>query len=128
MATQLMTAAEIHDFGVEAVFKQLQKDGYEILGCNSDIGKNPQIVAKKDNLLKFILVRTACYPNKGSLESKAEALQAIIHAESNNATCYFASVGIANAEGKSDVEMAVAVKGAGFFIAYEGLVILARPQ
>lgn len=126
MPVQVMSASEIHDFGVETVFRQLQSDGHEILAVNTNLEKNPQIVAKKDGRLQFILVRTACYPNKGALESDAIALQAIAHADSNKATCYFASVGIANSSGRTDAEMAVPEKGAGFFVAYEGLVILTR--
>lgn len=126
MPTQLMSAAEIHEFGIEVVFQQLQKDGHEILAVNTDLGKNPQIVAKKDNQLQFILVRTACYPKKGEIENDSVAMQAIAHADLNNATCYFASVGIANSSGKTDSEMAVPTKGAGFFVAFEGLVILTR--
>ena len=44
---QLMTADEIHDFGVEVVFDQLKKEGYEMQSVNTKVGINPQIVAKK---------------------------------------------------------------------------------
>lgn len=38
----------------------------------------------------------------------------------HDALACFASVGIANAGGKSEAEMSVPEKGAGFFIAYTG--------
>jgi len=121
---QLMTEDEIHDFGVEVVFGQLKKDGYEILSVNTDRTMNPQIVAKKDGERAFIVVRTACYPNKGVMESEELAFKMIDHADKNGAICYFASVGIVNAEGQNDEEMSRPVKGAGFQVSYEGLLTL----
>lgn len=121
---QLMTAAEIHDFGVEVVFKYLRDEDYEILAVSTALGVNPQITARKAGKLAFIVVRTACYPGKGRIASKAEAMQCIAHADKHRAICYFASVGIANASGAPDQEMSQPVKGAGFHVAYEGLVVL----
>lgn len=126
MQKQLMSAEEIHAFGIEVVCKYLQKDGHEIIEINTTPGINPQIVARKDEGLEFIVVRTACYPDKGQIESEQLALQCIAHADRHHAICYFASVGIANAQGATEQEMALPIKGAGFYVAYEGLVILTR--
>ena len=119
-----MTQSEIHDFGVEAVFGFLKKQNYEIDTVNTDITKNPQIVAKRNGQLHFIIVRTACYPSKGKIESDQLTLQFIEHADKNKAVCYFASVGIANSDGKNDLEMAIPVKGAGYYVSFDGLEIL----
>ncbi len=105
-------------------FGHLKKEGYEILSVNTDRTMNPQIVVKKDGQLAFIVVRTACYPNKGVIESGELELKLIDHADKKGAICYFASVGIANAEGQNDEEMSRPVKGAGFHVSYEGLLIL----
>lgn len=93
MQKQLMSAEEIHAFGIEVVCKYLQKDGHEIIEINTTPGINPQIVARKDEGLEFIVVRTACYPDKGQIESEQLALQCIAHADRHHAICYFASVG-----------------------------------
>jgi methanogenic corrinoid protein MtbC1 len=61
MASELMTAAEIHDFGIEVVFNYLKKEGHEIVSVNTNVGVNPQVLAKKNGQLEFIVVRTACY-------------------------------------------------------------------
>jgi hypothetical protein len=90
---ELMTGDEIHDFGIEVVCTQLQKEGHEIVSVQSKFEENPQIIATKDGRLKFITVRTACYPSKGKLESKQLAFELIAHADMHKATCYFASVG-----------------------------------
>ncbi|HSS47035.1 MAG TPA: hypothetical protein VLL03_06455 [Burkholderiales bacterium] len=126
MKKELMTAQEIHDFGIEIVFKQLQKEGHKILSVNIELGTNPQIVARKDGQIEFIIVRTACYPNRGEIESAELALQCVAYADKADAICYFASVGIVNADGKTETEMGTPVKGVGFHAMYEGLLILTR--
>jgi len=118
-----MTKAEIHDFGVEVVFGFLQREGHEIVAVNTDLAVNPQVVARKDGQLEFVVVRTACYPDKGTLEPSAKA-SCIAHAEKSGAICYFASVGIANASGTNDAEMALPVKGAGYYVAFNGIELL----
>ena len=118
-----MTSAEIHDFGVEVVFGYLQKEGHEIVSVDTDPEMNPQIVAKKDGQLEFIVVRTAVYPKKGALDQQTK-IKLIDHTLRAGAVCYFASVGIANASGTNDAEMSRAEKGAGFHIAYNGIEIL----
>lgn len=120
-----MTLEEIHDFGIEIVFDQLKKDGYEIQNVNTNIDMNPQIIAKKGCQLAFIAVRTACYPEKGKLEEHVN-FQMIEHADNHGAIPYFASVGIANADAKTDEDASVPVKGARFHVAYEGMLIIAR--
>ena len=126
MAKKLMTKSEMQDFGIEVVCNYLKKDGHEIVSVNTDIALNPQAVARKNGHLEFIIVRTACYPSKGQIESDEIALHCIEHAEKHKAICFFAGVGIANADGKNDAEMAVPVKGAGYYISFEGLLILTR--
>ena len=121
--TELMNIAEIHDFGVEVVFGFLQREGHEIVAVNTDPAINPQIVAKKDGQLEFVVVRTACYPAQGTLEPLGRA-KCIEHADKSGAICYFASVGIANASGANDAEMACPVKGAGYHVAFKGIELL----
>lgn len=117
---ETMSDVEIHDFGVEVVVTQLKKEGIEIKAVNTGLETNPQIVAVINNHLAFIAVRTACYPEKGVLQ-KSEHSKLLQHADSQNAIPYFASLGIANAEAKTDPEMSIPIKGAGFHIAYNGL-------
>ena len=119
-----MTIDEIHHFGIEIVFNQLKKEGYEIQSVNTEIGLNPQIIAKRDGLA-FIVVRTACYPEKGKLENSVH-FKMIEHADKHGAIPYFASVGIANADAITEDEMSIPVKGAGFYVAYEGIWIITR--
>jgi hypothetical protein len=125
MKQELMTPLEIHDFGIEVVVNYLREQGHEILEANSRLGTNPQVVATKDGHCLHVVVRTACYPEKGEIESDEVALRCIEWARKHGATCHFASVGIANAtDGQNEEAMRIPVRGAGFYVAFEGLVIL----
>lgn len=121
---EIMTIEEIHNFGIEVVFNQLRGEGYEIKSVNPEYGMNPQIIAKKGSELAYIAVRTACYPEKGQLEESVH-FQMIEHADKHGATPYFASVGIGK-DGPTMDDMSVPTKGAKFYVAYEGLLILTR--
>lgn len=50
----------------------------------------------------------------------------IDHADKHDAIPYFASVGICNSNGKNEEEMSLPVKGAGFYVSYEGMLIITR--
>lgn len=118
-----MSKEEIHDFGIEVVVNSIKTEGYEIIDVNTKTGINPQIVAKKDDQNIFIAVRTECYPNKGVLEESVH-FDMIEHSKKHNAIPYFASVGIANSDGKTEEEMGQPIRGGGFYVAYEGLLII----
>jgi hypothetical protein len=121
---ELMTESEIHDFGVETVFGYLKKEGYTIEAVNTDLSKNPQIVAKKDDDLCFISVRTACYPKKGEIATEAEFFSILDGAQKHKAIPYFAAVGLCYADAKDEKEAGMPFKGAGFHISFDGLLIM----
>lgn len=122
----LMTPEEIHEFGIQIVAQELEKEGNQVIGVNTTLAENPQVIAKVKGELALVVVRTAVYPGKGEIESDELALQLIAHAHAHRATCYFASVGIANMEGTNDAEMSVPVRGAGYHVAFEGLQVMTR--
>lgn len=121
---ELMTEAEIHDFGVEVVVGYLQKEGYAIEGINQNLGHNPQILARKGNLYKFVAVRTACYPNKGKIATPEEFMNLVKHAEKHGALPYFAAVGICNADSYTAEECGTPVKGAPYHIMFDGILLM----
>jgi hypothetical protein len=127
----LMTPADIHAFGIEIVFKQLEKDEWiiETADALADIHCEPQIVASKDGERAFFVVRTAVYPNRGRFEEGNEVYETLVrHAKAHGASCYFASVGIANSEGKSESEMSVPVKGVAYNVEFNGLLKMELPE
>lgn len=128
--SELMTEADIHAFGVEILFKQLEKDGWNIVSVDieADLASEPQIVANKDGESAFFIVRTGLYPGRGRFDEGREAFETLVrHAKAHGANCYFASIGIANSEGKTDEEMAVPVKGVGYNVQFDGLVKMELP-
>ena len=124
---EMMTREEIQDFGVQIVYEEMARDGYEILGANPSLAMTPQIVARKNGRLCFVVVRTDIYPNKGKLADDREAFYNLEHAERNNALCYFASVGICNsaaADAGDEKAMGIPVRDGGFYVDFEGLKVL----
>lgn len=127
---ELMREADVHAFGIEIVFKQLQEAGWAIESADvyADRTIHPQIVANRDGETAFFVVRTAMYPGRGRIEGEEVFQHMVRHAASHGATCYFASVGIANSEGKTEEEMTLPVKGVAYHVAFDGLVKMALPE
>ena len=121
-----MTREEIHDFGVQIVCEAMAEGGYEIIGSNPSLAVTPQIVARKKGRLCFVVVRTDIYPNKGKLTDR-EIHHNLQHAERNDATSYFASVGICNATATDDSDeerVRIPARGAGFYVDFDGLKVM----
>lgn len=127
---ELMTTDNIHAFGVEIVCKQLQEAEWIVESADvfSDPLTQPQIVAHKDGEIGFFVVRTAMYPDRGRIEGEEVFQTQVRHASAHGAACYFASVSIANSEGKTEAEMSVPVKGVAYHVAFDGLVKMALPE
>ena len=127
---ELMTEAEIHAFGVEIVFKQLDEAGWAVESADvfAERETHPQIVANKDGETGFFVVRTEMYPARGRIESEQVFQTLVRHAKAHGASCYFASVSIANSEGKTEEEMSVPVKGIAYNVAFDGLVKMELPE
>jgi hypothetical protein len=116
-----MSREELHFLGIKVVYKDLVDNGYEVLNVRKEMDVNPQILAKKEDTLYLIVVRTATYPDMGILLPDT-ASSVNLHALRHNAICRFASVGIANANGHNDEEMGKPVVGGEFYINYKGLM------
>jgi hypothetical protein len=118
---EVLTDEELHFLGIKVVFKSLTDDGYKVLQVRKEADVNPQILATKEGVRYFIVVRTARYPDMGILTPEVAA-KVLIHAKKNKATCMFAGVGIANGNEDSDVSMSQPVKNGEYFINYKGLL------
>ena len=118
---EALTDEELHFLGIKVVFKALTDDGHKVLQVRKEFNINPQILATKEEVRYFIVVRTARYPDMGILTPEVAA-KVLMHAKKNNATCMFAGVGIANSNEESDVDMSQPVKNGEYFINYKGLI------
>ncbi|MDT0691047.1 Na(+)-translocating NADH-quinone reductase subunit F [Salegentibacter sp. F188] len=87
---------QLHNVAMNIVGDDLEANGYEFLGVNSKLKRNPQFVALKDKKLHFVIVRAIQYPenpknfDRGFMESMKE------HALKFNARTFYAGVGLAN--------------------------------
>ena len=80
------------------VGEDLEKQGYEFLGVNSSLKKNPQFVAIREGKLFFIIVRAIEYPFDPS-EVDAIFYQSIKEqALKFKARTFYAGVGLANSK------------------------------
>lgn len=116
----MMTSEELHFMGLKVVYKELKDKGYEVLQVRNEMDINPQILAKKENQFIFVIVKTAYYPHMGLLEPETAAQVAKL-AIKHKALCYFSSIGVANAKGETEEEMAKPVTGGEYYINYEGI-------
>jgi len=127
---ELMLESDVHAFGIEIVHKQLVEAGWDIQSADvyAERTEHPQIVATRDGEFAFFVVRTAMHPGRGRIEGE-EVFQHLCRlARDHGASCYFASVGIANSEGKTEEEMTVPVKGVAYHVAFDGLVKMELPE
>jgi hypothetical protein len=117
---QLMGSEDLHFLGIKAVYKNLVDNGYEVLNVRKEMDVDPQILARQNGKMVFIVVRTATFPDMGVLMPQVAA-RVGAHARKHQALCYFASVGIANAKGNIDDEMAQPEIDGEYYINYKGL-------
>lgn len=114
-----MNNEELHFLGIKVVYKDLVDKGYEILNVNKELGAEPQILARHNGQYVMVVVKTERYPHMGHLQPHVAANVRTL-ANKHNAICYFGSVGVANAKGETEEEMAKPVMGGEYFINYDG--------
>ncbi len=132
-----ITPASLHAIGVKAVDAYLKRVGHTVLTVNLHPGSDPQIVARIDKTLAFIIIRSAVYPRLGRLYTGAVIRRLVAHAGAHKAFCYFAGLGIAgmdeelvnNAvrEESFPAGMVMEVEGTVYFISFSGLELLTTP-
>jgi len=110
---------ELHNLAMNIVGTRLEEMGYEFVAVNSTLKKHPQFVLfKKGEPTIFVLVKAT--PNLQNPSSYDEIwMQTFVeHAKRQDASVWFAGVGLANAE---SVEMPV-FKDRPYYVAFEEFV------
>lgn len=95
---QLLTEQELHNLAMNIVGEDLQSQGYEFLGVNSKMKKNPQFVALKGKILHFIIVRAVTYPQDAHSYDPVFMQTIKEHALKFEAKAYYAGVGLGSGE------------------------------
>ena len=113
-----LTVQELHNLAMNIVGRRLEDEGYEFMGINSKLGKNPQFVCLRDKQLHFIVVRNILYPNDPTVYDEVIVNQVKEHALKHEAKTYFAGVGLYNA---SDQTLPVYLNES-YIVDYHGLI------
>tara|TARA_Y100000780_G_C13379175_1_gene299680 strand:+ start:94 stop:456 length:363 start_codon:yes stop_codon:yes gene_type:complete len=116
MAEEL-TEQELHNLAMNIVGEDLEAQGFEFLGVNSQLKRNPQFVALKDKVLHFVIVRAVSYPEKPEDYDPVFMQTIKTHADKFEAQTYYAGVGLGNA---TDYGKPVE-KGTDYSVVYKGL-------
>jgi hypothetical protein len=93
-----LSEQELHNLAMNIVGKDLEEKGFEFLGVNSKLKRNPQFVALRDKKLHFVIVRAISYPQDPKTFDKALMNKIKEHATKFNAKTFYAGVGLANSK------------------------------
>ncbi|WP_029035233.1 hypothetical protein [Salinimicrobium terrae] len=112
-----LSEQELHNLAMNIVGKDLEEQGYEFLGVNSEFKRDPQFVALKNKKLHFVIVRAIEYPYDPR-EIPMIFLETIKqHALKFDACTFYAGVGLANSK---DYELPVS-SSEDYVVNYPGL-------
>ena len=112
-----LTVQELHNLAMNIVGKDLEEQGYEFLGVNSKLKKDPQFVALKDKVLHFVIVRATSYPQDANQYDPVFMQTMKSHADKFEARTYYAGVGLGHG---SDYAKPV-IKDEDYTMVYQGL-------
>ena len=114
-----LTEQELHNLAMNIVGKKLQKMGYEFVAVNSKLKKHPQFVLfKKGEPTIFVLVKATNNIQQAQEYDKIWMETFVEHAKKQDASVWFAGVGLANSE---SVEMPV-FKNHPYYVAFEDFI------
>jgi hypothetical protein len=118
---QALTEQELHNLAMNIVGKKLQEMGYEFVAVNSQLKRHPQFVLfKKGEPTIFVLVKATSNLQNPNEYDVVWMETFIAHAKKQNASVWFAGVGLANAE---SVDIPV-LKNQPYYVAFEDFVKL----
>jgi hypothetical protein len=90
----LLSKQEIHEFGIDIIYKYAQQEGFEVIDGTTDLIQNPQLVLKKNGQLYFVMVKTGSADGTHLTYDRDLAMQVFNTAKTHNAKVLFAGVGL----------------------------------
>lgn len=97
--TRILNKQELHNLAMNIVGEELQKNGYEFLAVNSQLGRHPQFVCiDEKNQRYFVIVRAVSYPDNPHNYDMVWMESFKKHAREQNAKVFYAGVGLRNAD------------------------------
>ncbi|MEM7185237.1 MAG: Na(+)-translocating NADH-quinone reductase subunit F [Bacteroidota bacterium] len=112
-----LSKQELHNLAMNIVGEDLESQGFEFLGVNSQLKRDPQFVALKDKDLHFVIVRAITHPADANAYDPVFMQSIKEHATKFEAKTYYAGVGLGHGTdyGKP------ARKGEAYSMVYNGL-------
>lgn len=115
--SETLTEQELHNLAMNIVGKDLEDRGFEFLGVNSELKKDPQFVALKDTYLHFVIVRAVSHPEDANSYDPVFMQTIKAHASKFEARTYYAGVGLGHG---SDYGKPV-IKNEDYTLVYNGI-------
>ena len=112
-----LTEQELHNLAMNIVGKDMEAQGFEFLGVNSKLKKDPQFVGLKDKVLHFVIVRVVQYPQDANKYDPVFMQTMKSHADTFEAKTYYAGVGLGHG---TDYAKPV-IKDEDYTLVYNGL-------
>lgn len=112
-----LTEQELHNLAMNIVGKDLESQGFEFLGVNSKLKRDPQFVVLKDKDLHFVIVRATSFPKDANAYDLVFMQSIKEHALKFDAKTYYAGVGLGHG---SDYANPV-IKDEDYTMVYNGL-------
>lgn len=115
---EILSEQELHNLAMNIVGKSLEEEGYEFLGVNSQLKKDPQFVVLKDKKISLVVVRAIAYPETAEDYDRNLMRRVKEHADKFNARTFYAGVGLGHG---SDYGKPV-IKDEDYTLLYNGLI------
>jgi len=93
-----LTEQELHNLAMNIVGEDLEKQGFEFLGVNSKLKKDPQFVALRDKTLHFVIVRAVSFPQVADHYDPIFMQTIKQHADKFDAKTFYAGVGLGHGD------------------------------
>lgn len=113
-----LSKQELHNLAMNIVGKLLETEGYEFLGVNSKLKRDPQFVVLKEKEVSFIIVRAVSYPQDANAYDPQLMKTIKEHAQKFEARTYYAGVGLGHG---NDYGKPV-IKNEDYTLVYNGLI------
>ena len=124
-----MTDWELHDFAVQVVRSQLEKDGRQLMSWQGNPNVDPSIWFVGDNGPDWVVVRAARWPERDVAVPK-NIDQIAANCRTTGETGHFAVVGATNSNDPFDPQAKISgnyiplVRGEGVSVSYKGLKLI----
>ncbi len=122
----LNSLQEIHELGVNYICNFLDSAGFTIQEVNKSPDHHFQLLAKVNDKAMLIAVRTANYPNIGSIDKKTKE-RLIKEAEQLNAVPHFAGITVKPSEA-NDIEADSLTDRQKYKVFFPGISVVRNPE